>query len=229
MRSVNLDLLWDKWDRLRSYDRSLVDVYAAVKRVIELDVQARKSYALAFKSQADMLAKLSADLKAKPNFLIFQDSLSILTELKNKQMERFKIETDDLVENVYNPLNAKLTANEEILSKINQGDKNFLAWVSLSKTVSDTYSKFYSSGQQYDLIYEDEQVKQQVKNRSFSLSRLTSSKAIKSYEKMKDEEKSYRCAVENYNKHTSTCMNENVRLSLRRESASTGLLRILCP
>lgn len=229
MRSVNLDLLWDKWDRLRSYDRSLVDVYAAVKRVIEIDVQARKSYALAFKSQADMLAKLSVDLKAKPNFLIFQDSLSILAELKNKQMERFKIETDDLVENVYNPLNAKLTANEEILSKINQGDKNFLAWVSLSKTVSDTYSKFYSSGQQYDLIYEDEQVKQQVKNKSFSLSRLTSSKAIKSYEKMKDEEKSYSYAVENYNKHTSTCMNENVRLSLRRASASTGLLRILCP
>lgn len=210
MRSVNLDLLWNRWDKLRNYDRVLIEVYSTVKRVVESEVQARKSYMQSFKSQIDVISKLSNDLKSKSQFLIFQDSLNILKDLKARQVAKVKKELDELLENVSNPLNSKLAANEEILGLINQGEKNFMSWAQLSKSVSESFNKFYNAGQQYDLIFEDEQIKQQVKYHSFKLYRPNSTKAVKAYEKMKEDEKNYKFAIENYNRHTSTYMNSNV-------------------
>lgn len=217
MRSVNIDLLWNKWDKIRAYDRVLIEAYSTVKRVMENEVQARKNYALAIKIQIDTISKLSSDLKSKPHFQIFQDSLNILKDLKTRQIDRFRKETDDMMDMVYKPLNEKLTTNEEVLGLISQGEKSFFSWATLSKTVSESYNKFYNSGQQYDLVFEDEQVKQQVKNHTFKLFRPKSTKAIKIYEKMKEEERNYKSAVENYNRHTSSYMNDNVVPYLCRE------------
>ena len=177
---------------------------------METESTAVKNLMNAYKQQTDMIAKLTSDLKQKPYFRVVADSLEILKDIGTRKAAKLKDEHDFLLEKIVNPLANRLLANEDNLSKIALGEKNFHSWIELSKAVNEKFNKMYTAGQQYDLVFEDEQVKQQLKTPTFKISKISSSKAQKSYDKLKEEEKLYKFAIENYNRHTSTLMNENV-------------------
>ena len=139
------------------------------------------------------------------------DSLEILKDISKHKAAKIKEEHELLLEKVLTPLANRLVINEENLAMIAQGEKNYQHFGELQRTVNERFNKMYIAGQQYDFIFEDELVKQQLKYPGFKLtSKTTSTKAAKAYEKLKEEEKQYKFAVENYNRHTSSLMSENV-------------------
>jgi hypothetical protein len=213
MRSVNLEILWNRWDKLRAYDKVLVEVYSSVRRVIDAEATAMKALLSAYKLQADSIAKLSHDLKQKPFFRIVADSLDILKEISHRKAAKVKEDLDTLLEKVVTPLNSRLLANEESVAVIAQGEKNYQQWIELNRSVAEKWKKVFESGAKYDLVFETEHIKQQVKTPGIAPSKNSSSSVIKAYDKLREEDRNYRFAVETYNRHTPTLMNENVALT----------------
>lgn len=230
MRSVNLEILWNKWDKLRTYEKALVEVYSSVRRVIDVEAAAVKTLLAAYKHQQELSTKLANELKLKPHFRMVADSLEILKDISKHKANKIKEEHEMLLEKVLTPLANRLVVNEENLAMIAQGEKNYHAFMELQKQVSEKFNKMYYAGQQYDFIFEDELIKQQLKYPGFKMTPKTAStKSAKAYEKLKEEEKQYKFAVENYNRHTSSFMNQNVDCLHPREKLLTRWSLISLP
>lgn len=211
MRTHNQEILWNRIDKIRSFDKSMVDVYSGIRRVVELEVQGQKTYIQNMKTEVDLIGKLSGELKVRPYFVMVNDSLDTLKEIINRRINRQKSELDLLLEKVFNPLTTLLGRNEEILNGLKSAEKNLEQLFQYGRTVEDSFVKFYRANQTYDSIFEDEQVKQQLKNNNTKLSKSDNSKLLSAYEKIKEEEKLYKFQIETYNRHVPSLMNSNVR------------------
>lgn len=63
----------------------------------------------------------------------------------------------------FEPITKLINRNEETLLNLIQAERNLNQLSDLNKQIDDKYIKFCKISQQYDLIFEEEQIKQHVK------------------------------------------------------------------
>jgi hypothetical protein len=211
MKSLNVhETLWNRFDKIRIYDKSMIEVYQAVRRIVELEVQGCRSYMSNLRNQIDLMDKLAVELKKRPYFMMISDSFNILKDLLNRRFNKQKEELDRYTDQVFNPLATLTMKNEEILQLITISEKNLANIMELGRATDEKYQKYCKVSQEADFIFEEEQIKDQVKTLSFKFNKKSSSKLLKAHEKIKEEEKQYRSKIEIYNRNAPALLNENV-------------------
>jgi len=211
MIGLNREILWNKFDALRQYDRTMIEVYTAVKRIIEADAMAQKQYLTSLRSQVDMYNKLSTDLKTKPYFRMISDSVIILKDITSRKIERQRLEVEKLTQQVYEPFNKLISRHEDILQQIATGERNLSAIIDHRRSTDEKFSKYSRSCAEYDSLFEEELIKQQTKTSSAKVHVTGNSKMNKLHEKIEEEKKAYRFQTETYNRHVPSLFNNNVR------------------
>ncbi len=209
--SLSHELLWNKIDKIRNYDKSMIEVYSAIKRIMELEVNGRRGMIQNMRSEIELLGRLGAELKQRPYYMMINDSFSIIKEVLSRRINAQQIELDQLVSCAYDPLLKLISRNDEILQTLNAADKNLSSLSDLKQSVEDRYVKFCKSSQTLDLVYEDEQIKQQVKE-SGKKSGKSTSKIDKPRDKAREDEGAYKYQVEQYNLHAGKLLNTNVKV-----------------
>lgn len=63
----------------------------------------------------------------------------------------------------FEPITKLINRNEETLLNLIQAERNLNQLSDLNRQIDDKYIKFSKISQQYDLIFEEEQIKQHVK------------------------------------------------------------------
>jgi hypothetical protein len=190
----------------------MVEVYSAVKKIIDADAVAQKNYLSALRSQVDMYNKLSSDLKTRPNFRMISDSINILKDIASKKIEKQRQEFEKLAQQVYEPFTKLLGKHDDIFQQIATGERNLAAIIDHRKSTDEKYSRYSRSCSEYDLLYEDELIKQQLKNSSGKAHVAGNSKMNKLNEKIEEDKKAYKFQIETYNRHVPSLFNTNVRL-----------------
>lgn len=209
--SLTHELLWNKIDKIRNYDKSLIEVYSAIKKILDLEVIGRKGLLQNMRTEIDLLNKLGTDLKQRPYYMMICDSFPIIKEVLTRRINAQQTELDNLVSTVYDPLWKLITRNDEILQTLTAAERNLASLADLSKSVDERFMKFCKASQTLDLVYEDEQIKLQVKE-SGKKSGKSTSKIDKPRDKAREEEGAYKYQVEQYNLHAGKLLNTNVSI-----------------
>src|SRR3990167_4471394 len=217
MKSVNRELLWNRIDKLKVFDKQMVEVYTAVKRIVELEVQGQRSYINSMKQQLDLISRLNTDLASRNHFWMMRDSFDLFTRIIQKRMEKQKAEMDSVINKVFNPFSQILNQNEEIVQILNQSEKNLVSIMDLGNALDDKYAKLSKASNAYDVQYEEEQIRHQLKNLSTKMSKSSNPKLMKCLEKIKEEDKNYRFQLDNYDMSMPALLNTNVDLRYGRE------------
>jgi hypothetical protein len=213
MKSLNVqEVLWNKLDKIRIYDKSMIEVYSGVRRIVELEVSGSKTYLQNLKAQIDLMDRLETELKKRSYFLMISDSFKILKDLLNRRLNKQKDELDKFAEQIFNPLTILTSKNDEILQLLSVADKNLASLMELGRGIEDKYHKYCKANLECDMMFEEEQIKDQVKTLSFKFNKKSSSKLQKAYEKAREEEKQYKSRVDAYNRNAPALLNENVRM-----------------
>jgi hypothetical protein len=211
MIGLNREILWNKFDALRQYDRMMIEVYTAVKKIVDADAMAQKNYLASLKSQVDMYTKLSSDLKTKPYFRMISDSISILKDITLRKIDRQRQEFEKLAQQVFEPFTKLLNKHDDILQQIATGERNLAAIIEYRRSTDEKFSKYSRSCSEYDLLFEEELIKQQLKSSSAKVHITGNSKMNKLHEKIEEEKKAYKFQIETYNRHVPSLFNTNVR------------------
>lgn len=210
MKSVNRELLWNRIDKLKLFDKQMIEVYGSVKRIVELEVQGQRNYINSMKQQMDLISRLNAELATRNNFWMMRDSFDLFTKIIQKRMERQKAEMDSIVTQIYNPFTQILNQNDEIVQILNQSEKNLVSIMELGRGLEDKYSKLAKASTAYDAQYEEEQIKHQMKGTPTKMSKSSNPKLTKCLEKIKEEDKAYRFQLDQYNLAMPAYLNANV-------------------
>lgn len=210
MNSLHREILWNKFDSLRQYNKSMHEVYSSVKKILDVEITAKKAYTTSFKTQIEMYAKLSSDLKTKPYFMMVSDSINLLKDTLSRKYEKEKLEYENLQTQVYEKYSKTISRHEEVSQKINLGERNLFTILDHRRNTEERFNKFCRTSSEFDLIFEEELIKQQVKTSSAKISLSLNSKMVKLKDKIEEERKAYRFQIETYNRHVPSLFNQNV-------------------
>ena len=117
---------------------------------------------------------------------------------------------DSFVSASFEPITKLINRNEETLTNLTQAERNLGQLSELTRQIDEKYIRFGKISQQFDLIFEEEQIKQQVKESGKKVSKSTNSKMTKTREKVKEEESAYKFSVDQYNLHSGKLLQANV-------------------
>ena len=209
---MNHEILWNRTDKIRSFSMGMADVYLSIRKSLDAEYQAKKTYAASLKVVSDNLTKLSAEVKSKPFCMMINDSLQLMKDSLNKKIAMLSEQMKHMGAKVINPLGEVLAENEKVFVALSQADKNLAFMQEYRKELDSKFYKLCLSSQTYDMIFEDEQIKQQLKNFE-TKSTLANSKLLKGFEKISEDERAYLFQLENYNTHMPKLLTENVEAS----------------
>jgi hypothetical protein len=135
-----------------------------------------------------------------------------LKDIASKKIEKQRQEFEKLAQQVYDPFTKLLGKHDDIFQQIATGERNLAAIIDHRKSTDEKYSRYSRSCSEYDLLYEDELIKQQLKNSSGKAHVAGNSKMNKLNEKIEEDKKAYKFQIETYNRHVPSLFNTNVRL-----------------
>jgi hypothetical protein len=215
MKSLPSENLWNRIDRLKNYQKSVHEVYnGAIRKIVEIELIMQKSYYSGLKNQLDVINKAIPELKAKNHFVMITDSLALLKDTISRKLDSAKETTEKYQQIIVDPIMNLLNKNEEIQAMISNAERNQGLLYENMKILDEKYQKFSKASQIYDAIFEEEQIKQQLKNSSQRMNKVSSTKMSKAYEKMNEEHKQYKMQVQVYNRAIAPIISTNVILYL---------------
>ena len=213
MSSYNNEILWNRIGRLKEYDRNMAEVYGGLRKIFEQEYAGVKANVQSLKTQVELITKLSQDIRQKPFFMMINDTLQMVKETANKKIAMLSEQMKHMGAKVINPLGELLNENERHLAALSQADKNLAFMQEYRKGIDAKFAKLAGTTSQYELLYEDEQIRQQLKNFEVKVTEANNAKLQKQTEKIKEDERAYLFQLENYNTHMPKLLTENVSLT----------------